>query len=69
MAKQCNDCNVLCPFYCNFGKRSITCEGITSTSVIRLCFNDVADRDIQRKIFCCNNYSFCEIYRMLEKKY
>ena len=69
MAKQHNDGNILCPFYHNCGKRSVSCEGITDDSIIYLQFLTIRSRNLHRRIFCESAYKNCEIYRMLEKKY
>ena len=69
MAKQCNDSNVLCPFYENFGKRNIKCEGVAGSSAIYLSFDGASERDSYKKKHCCNNYLMCELYKILEKKY
>ena len=69
MARYQNDVEIQCPFYINIGMKSITCEGITDDCVNKILFNTPQLRDIHSKIFCEKKYKYCEIYRMLEKKY
>ena len=69
MARYQNDVEIQCPFYYNIGLKSITCEGITDDCVNRILFNTPQLRDMHSKIFCENRYKYCEIYRMLVRKY
>ena len=64
--------DALCPFY-KFDdeqKRRIVCEGIVDKSTLALTYRQRADFDTQLRVFCCEYYKNCEIYRMLmEAKY
>ena len=61
---------VLCPFYkYDDGKRRITCEGIMDDCNLTLSFKTRADYEIQLNTFCCDRYTYCEVCRMLHKKY
>lgn len=69
MPTQYEDADVKCPFFRRQTTVSITCEGLTEDSVIRLCFTSGKAKDLQARIFCEKRYKNCEIYTMLEKKY
>ena len=63
---------VLCPFYKTHkelkekqNKYIISCEGLVDYSNISLNYKFLKDRELQFKIFCCDKYSNCEIYRLL----
>lgn len=60
-----------CPFYrCDDGRQSVTCEGVTDGSVIIQRYSRRDDWELQTRIFCCQHWRMCEIYRMLmENKY
>ena len=62
--------DVRCPFYkFDDGKRRITCEGIIEDSSLALIFHNKFDYEKQITVFCCDYYKYCEVYRMLMKKY
>lgn len=56
---------VECPFYKLDDKFNIFCEGVTDDSTIIIRFRFKKGRDQQMRIFCCDHYKNCEIYRML----
>ena len=60
-----------CPFYRkDEGKRRIYCEGIVPDSTVSLNYMRPEDFQAQMRIFCCDRYICCEIYRMLmDNKY
>lgn len=59
-----------CPFYRRDDNRSkITCEGIVDGSTVTLSFIRLRDFDTQMRVFCCEYFRKCEIYRMLMEKY
>lgn len=58
-----------CPFFVSSGKKSVTCEGITDDCTTCTVFVSEGKRNEHRRIFCDARYEYCEIYRMLEKKY
>ena len=61
---------VLCPFYKRDDTKNIFCEGVVENSTLVTRFQYKAGRNQQMRIFCCQNYKCCEIYRMLmEAKY
>ena len=64
-----DDVDVKCPFFKASDKRQVTCEGITDDCIIKLVFFSEKKRNSHHRIFCCENYKKCEIYRMLEEKY
>lgn len=65
--------HVRCPFYLyDDGKRRITCEGLVGTrkdSTLTLFYHHKTDYETQIKVFCCEHYEKCEVYRMLMNKY
>lgn len=61
-----------CPFFRSDvgNQKRINCEGIVDKSTLALTFQRKKDYDIQLRVFCCEHYKKCEIYRMLmEAKY
>ena len=62
--------DVKCPFYkYDDGCRRITCEGIMDDCVTALIYRKKEDFGIQIRVFCCEHYKKCEVYRMLMEKY
>ena len=62
--------DVQCPFYrSDDGKNRIVCEGIGNSSNLSLYFQKKCDFEIQMRVFCCQHYTKCEVYRMLMEKY
>ena len=57
--------DVRCPFYKDDGIQRIVCEGLVNNSSIILTYQNKVDCKLQKKVFCCNNYMKCEVYRML----
>ena len=65
MAKgKCYD-TAKCPFYLTDSTFSITCEGLYDYSYLGLRFNAQADKNKQTKLFCCEEYNKCELYKLL----
>jgi hypothetical protein len=61
---------VKCPFFRNDdGRRRINCEGITDQSITAVIFRTRGGYNTQIRVFCCEHYKKCEIYRMLMAKY
>lgn len=56
---------VECPFYKRDDQNNIYCEGIVENSTNITRFRFKKDRNQQMRIFCCDRYINCEIYRML----
>lgn len=62
--------HVGCPFYCSDdGKSRIICEGFTEGCSFAQTYKRKADFEMQLRIFCCDHYSKCEVYRLLMEKY
>lgn len=62
--------NVKCPFFLEGGnnrQNSIKCEGIKRGTSLHLVFK--RSRAAHYEKYCCNNYTNCSIYQMLEQKY
>ena len=64
-----DDVDVKCPFFKGSDKRKVMCEGITDDCIIKLIFFSELKRNCHHSIFCCEHFTKCEIYRMLEGKY
>ena len=62
---------VKCPFYkYDDGANRVVCEGLTGDdSSITAYFKKKEDFETQMRVFCCENFSKCEIYRGLMTKY
>lgn len=63
------DVEILCPFYKEQAKQSISCEGLVDDSTIKLWFNYPKAKCLHAQVFCQKKYKNCEIYSILEKKY
>ena len=64
--------DALCPFYKydDGKKRRIICEGLVDKSTLALTYRHKDDYDTQLRVFCCEHYKKCEVYRMImEAKY
>lgn len=63
--------HVICPFYKHDdGNQKITCYGIIGdNSSTALIFHNKTHYESQMKIFCCQHYKKCEVYRMLNEIY
>ena len=61
---------VRCPFYqSDDGRSRIICEGIGDSSSVSLHFRKKCECETQLRVFCCEHYKKCEVYRMLMEKY
>ena len=64
--------DVQCPFF-KFDedkKKRIVCEGFVDKSTLALIYCRKKDYETQLRVFCCDHYKNCEVYRMLmETKY
>jgi hypothetical protein len=63
--------DVGCPFYkYDDGRARIVCEGIDSEDdSVALIYREKLRYEKQMKVFCCSEYTKCEVYRMLMEKY
>ena len=58
---------VQCPFF-KFDedkKKRIVCEGFVDKSTLALIYCRKKDYETQLRVFCCEHYKKCEVYRML----
>ena len=61
---------VRCPFYqSDDGKNRIVCEGVVADSTLSQYFRKRCDLQTQMRVFCCEHYKKCELYRMIIEKY
>lgn len=59
--------DVQCPFF-KFDedkKKRIVCEGFVDKSTLALIYCRKKDYETQLRVFCCEHYKKCEVYRML----
>lgn len=64
-----DDAKAKCPFYQRGGSNKIVCEGIIKNSVTVQEFNTKNDRNTHKSRYCDGQYSKCELYKMLQRKY
>lgn len=74
MGKQaCKDVEVQCPFYLGqedkFAGKKLFCESPVPESSMTLYFRRREDYQKQLRIFCCDHYKNCEVYRMVMQNY
>ena len=63
--------DVQCPFF-KFDEQKryrIVCEGIVEDSSLALIYCRKRDYETQMRVFCCEHYKKCEVYRILMEKY
>lgn len=58
--------SALCPFYKKESKQVIYCEGFIEDSSLHFAFGNSLDCSKYKKFACCQKYTACPIYRMLE---
>lgn len=54
-----------CPFFKSAVRTRVTCEGPIDGALIMLVMHTRRQMDKQLRIFCCEHYEKCEIYRMV----
>ena len=56
-----------CPFFKfdEVKRKRIVCEGFVEDSCLALIYCRVKDYETQLRVFCCEHYKKCEVYRML----
>jgi hypothetical protein len=59
--------DVQCPFFKfdEYKKKRIVCEGFVDKSSLALIYCRKGDYETQLRVFCCEHYKKCEVYRML----
>lgn len=57
--------DVLCPFFKNYWRGSIKCEGFMDGCSNTVTFIDKDDHARHMDVFCQKHYKNCEIYRMV----
>lgn len=62
-----------CPFFIRTDRVGtswkISCESPVPGSTLMLYFRATEDFEAQRRLFCCEHYRKCEIYRATMQKY
>lgn len=64
-----NDRDAKCPFFCAHLRQSIICESPIPDSRVKINFASVDGKDKQYRIFCCQRYKNCELYRAVNERY
>ncbi len=59
------DVQARCPFFRRTAGTRITCEGPFDGAAVMLLMNSGKQTEIQLRVFCCEHYEKCEIYRMV----
>ena len=62
---------VQCPFFRKDepAVKRITCEGVGTSETTALYYTRQEDFRQQIRVFCCEHYKKCEIYRAIMEKY
>lgn len=64
---------IQCPFFTGqeetFAGKKILCESPVPGSNLNLYFRKKEDYQTQLRVFCCQHYEKCEIYRAVMEKY
>lgn len=61
--------SALCPFYKKEDKQMVFCDGVEPNSSTHLAFANASDCQAYKHKHCRNEYTECEVYRMLEVVY
>lgn len=69
MATTYKDVDIKCPFFRELSNKGISCEGLTSDSLIKLWFNSPKSKEYHITEYCTRRYHNCAICKMLEAKY
>lgn len=62
--------NIGCPFYRSMERETsrkyrVSCEGPSERGTMSMEMFSLADLDTQVRVFCCENWKKCEVYRLL----
>lgn len=60
---------VRCPFYKNWERTAIQCEGIAPRASLRITFGEKDDLTAFFRIRCCRDWESCRIAQMLIDKW
>ena len=60
---------VLCPFYSCEVPQMIKCEGVEQGTALHMAFDTREHKGKYKVQFCCDRYTTCLLYKMLEAKY
>ena len=58
-----------CPYFIRSSNKKISCTGVTDGVKISWEFDKKEDKEIQMRVFCCEKYNNCEVFRMLKEIY
>lgn len=67
MATDWKDYYAKCPFFLRSGNKKISCNGVSDGTLLTWEFDRTEDKEIQMRVFCCDKYQNCEVYRMLRE--
>jgi hypothetical protein len=69
MATTYADVEVVCPFFREQAAVTVTCEGPTDNTKVKLLFYSKNQKDIYMQLRCCGAYHGCRLAKMAEGKY
>lgn len=61
--------NAVCPFYRHEERTRVHCEGICGSTSIHVVFTDPKLKHEHKKLFCCNGYINCPLYKLINNPY
>ena len=65
-----NGVHVVCPYYADKEElHCITCEGVSSGTLTKVCFKKKVTKEIYRFKYCERDYQKCRIAQMLDQKW
>lgn len=56
---------IVCPFFHSHNGLEINCEGYTDNMLCAMKYRNVKDKRQQQRIYCKENYTYCEHYNAL----
>ena len=69
MATSWDDNYAQCPFFQRSWNRKISCSGVFDGTRLVWEFDQAEDKKMQMRVFCCEKYQNCEVFRMLKEAY
>lgn len=61
--------DALCPFYSCEVAQMIKCEGVEQGTALHVAFDTREHKTSYRDKLCCDKYTRCILFKMLEAKY
>ena len=69
MATTYSDVDVVCPYFREQGAVTVSCEGPTDNTKLKVLFRDKNQKDIYMRLRCCDDYGMCKLAMMQEARY